>query len=209
MNAAAAAADVQPGRLAWPRNDTCRGTGLATSAAGAVRAPLSTRTTLADGRMAYLHAIDRSDRVPLREELFLKLSPDSLRNRFFATKLDLTAAELSYLCDVDFVRHVALVARVECGSKRRLVGVARFVRAAATADTAEVAITVIDEFQGMGIGKLLLNRLIGSARELGVARLEGSMLAHNRRMANLLRQTRLPVILSREQDIVSLSMELR
>lgn len=207
MNAAAAA-DIHPGRLAWPRNASRTGIVRATSAAVASYAPLPTRATLADGRVAYLRAIDRGDRVPLREELFLKLSRDSLRNRFFAVKLDLTPAELSYLCDVDFVRHVAIVASVECGSRRRLVGVARFVRATTTADSAEVAITVIDQFQGMGIGKLLLNRLIGSARELGVSRLEGSMLAQNRRMANLLRQTRLPLVLSREQDTVSLSMTL-
>lgn len=208
MNAAVAE-DLQPCRLAWPRTDTRAGIVPATSAVVAGHSPLPTRATLADGRVAYLRAIDRSDCVPLREELFLKLSPESLRNRFFAVKLDLTPPELSYLCDVDFVRHVAIVVSVECGSHRRLVGVARFVRATPTAENAEVAITVIDHFQGMGIGKLLLNRLIDSARELGVSRFEGSMLTHNRRMANLLRQTRLPLILSREQDTVSLSMTLR
>jgi len=159
--------------------------------------------------MVQLRAIDRSDRVPLREELFLKLSLDSLRNRFFAARPDLTPAELSYLCDVDFLRHVAFVATVECGSYQRLVGVARFVRATASAENAEIAVTVIDEFQGLGIGKLLLGRLIDSARELGVTRLEGSMLAQNRRMTNLLQQTRLPVMLSREQETVSLSMTLQ
>ena len=68
---------------------------------------------------------------------------------------------------------------------------------------------VIDEFQGLGIGKLLLGRLIDSARELGVTRLEGSMLAQNRRMAGLLQQTRLPVMLNREQETVALSMTLQ
>ncbi len=158
--------------------------------------------------MVYLRAIHPDDRESLREELFLKLSPESLRNRFFGLKLDLTPKELNYFTDVDFSHHVAFVAEVECGTHRRLVGVGRFVRGNGNSDHAEIAITVIDEFQGMGIGSLLLCHLINCARELGVVQLEGSMFAKNTRMAKLLRKTRLPYRSSHDSGMVSMSLDL-
>lgn len=158
--------------------------------------------------MVYLRAIHPDDRKSLREELFLKLSPESLRNRFFGLKLDLTPKELNYFTDVDFLHHVAFVAEVECDSHRRLVGVGRFVRGNGNSDHAEIAITVIDEFQGMGIGSLLLCHLINCARELGVVQLEGSMFAKNTRMAKLLRRTRLPYRSSHDSGMVSMSLDL-
>lgn len=171
-------------------------------------ASFSTQDRLQDGRQVYLRAIHPGDRKSLREELFLKLSPESLRNRFFGLKLDLTPDELSYFTDVDFLHHVAFVAEVNCGSHRRLVGVGRFVRGDRESDQAEIAITVIDEFQGLGIGSRLLHRLICCARELGVAQLEGSMSAQNTRMAGLLRKTRLPCRSSHECGVVSMSLVL-
>lgn len=171
-------------------------------------ASFSARDLLPDGRMVYLRAIHPDDRESLREELFLKLSPESLRNRFFGLKLDLTPKELNYFTDVDFSHHVAFVAEVECGTHRRLVGVGRFVRGNGNSDHAEIAITVIDEFQGMGIGSLLLCHLINCARELGVVQLEGSMFAKNTRMAKLLRKTRLPYRSSHDSGMVSMSLDL-
>ena len=172
-------------------------------------ASFSTQDLLPDGRMVYLRAIHPGDRKSLREELFLKLSRESLRNRFLALKLDLSPGELTYFTDVDFLHHVALVAEVDCGSHRRLVGVGRFVRGDRESDHAEIAITVIDAFQGKGIGGLLLQQLIDCARGLGVAQLEGSMFAQNTRMAKLLRKTRLPYRSSHESGVVSMSLDLR
>ena len=170
---------------------------------------LSSRNRLSDGRMLYLRAIQPKDRHSLREELFLKLSPESLRNRFMALKQELSPVELKYFTDVDFLHHVALVAEIDCDSHRRLVGVGRFVRADRESNHAEIALTVIDAFQGKGIGGLLLQQLIGCARELGVKRLDGSMFAQNMRMANLLRNTRLHCHSSHESGVISMSLDLR
>ncbi len=163
---------------------------------------------LADGASLNLRAITPADRVALREELFLKLGPDSLRNRFFGTKLDLSEVELARLCQVDFLRHVAIVAETSRAGRRRLVGVGRFVRAEDDAATAEVAITVQDHYQGRGIGGQLLCRLVVAARELGLSRLEGSMFAQNQRMARLMRALQLPCESSLEDGILTISLDL-
>ncbi len=164
---------------------------------------------LAGGSTIDLRAISIGDRVALREDLFLKLGTDSLRNRFFCTRLDLTEVELTRFCQVDFHRHVAIVAETRVGDLRRLVGVGRFARASAASTWAELAITVQDDYQGRGIGGLLLRKLVDCARELGIERLEGSMLAQNFRMAKLMRGLRLPCGSRLENGINTLSLDLQ
>ena len=176
---------------------------------GAEFIPFSQQASLDDGRRLYLRAIHPGDRERLREELFLKLSLKSLRNRFFAIKRDLTPDELRFFCEVDFVRHVAIVAELECDGHRRLVGVARFVRPEAEAKEAEFAITVVDAFQRHGIGGRLFAHLVTSARELDIERLDGTLLAQNNGMTGLIRQTRLPSISSRDNGVVSVSIHIR
>ena len=163
---------------------------------------------LAGGNAIDLRAITPGDRIALREDLFLKLGAESLRNRFFCTRLDLTDDELTRFCRVDFYRHVAIVAETRSGDCRRLVGVGRFARTSAAAAWAEIAITVQDDYQGRGIGGLLLRRLVGCARELGIERLEGSMLAQNFRMEKLMRGLRLPCGSRLENGINTLSLDL-
>lgn len=55
----------------------------------------------------------------------------------------------------------------------------------------EIALTVIDELQGKGIGKVLFNQLIDRTRALGVRHLDVTVLAQNTRVSNLLQKNRL------------------
>ncbi|MBT8433381.1 MAG: GNAT family N-acetyltransferase [Gammaproteobacteria bacterium] len=168
----------------------------------------SSEQTLADGHIVYLRAIKPADRLGLREEVFLKLSFESLRNRFLGLKRDLSSSELDYFTRVDFLCHVALVAELEFGPRRRLVGVGRFMRESGQSQSAEIAITVVDEFQGNGIGSLLLGRLIECARRLGIRYFDSTMFAQNDHMANLLRKTRLPLESKHEGCIRTMLLRL-
>ncbi len=167
----------------------------------------ATRAILPNGQAVYLRAIKACDRQALREA-FLNLSKDSARNRFYSVKSDLTPAELSYFTEVDFVHHVALVVEIECGSQRFPAGVGRFVRDRGEAEGSEIAMTIADEFQGRGIGKILLNRLIDCARELGLRHLNATMLAQNIGMAKLMRQSRLPMEAKVEEGVRYVSLAL-
>lgn len=172
-------------------------------------ARLTHRHYLTNGVTIRLRAIEAGDRIALREQLFLKLGKESLRNRFFGFKADLSESELTNFCRVDFCRHVAVVAEVLSSGSRRLVGVGRMVRASSGAVAAEIAITVQDEFQGLGIGGMLLRKLVDAARELGIERLVGSMFAQNYRMAKLVRASGLPCETSLDNGILTLSIDLR
>lgn len=163
--------------------------------------------TLPDGRIVHLRAIRPDDREKLREGFF-KLSKTSVRNRFFSVKRDLTPAELSYFTEVDFLHHVALVAELQVGSDRIPAGVGRFVQNQDQPDHSEMAITIIDELQGQGIGRILLLRLVDCARELGVRHLDATVLAQNTRVTRLLRKTGLPLHSSLDEGIRTLSLTL-
>ncbi len=163
--------------------------------------------TLPDGRTVHLRAIRPSDRDNLRRG-FLQLSKASVRDRFFSVKRDLTPAELSYFTEVDFLHHVALVAELQEGTQLRPVGVGRFVRKNDQPDHSEIALTVIDEMHGIGIGKVLLNRLIDCARELGVRHLDATVLAQNTRVSSMLRKTGLPLTAVTADGIETISLTL-
>ncbi|MDH3536802.1 MAG: GNAT family N-acetyltransferase [Gammaproteobacteria bacterium] len=163
--------------------------------------------TLADGRTLHIRAIRPSDRADLLRE-FRRLSPQTVRDRFFYAKQVLTPKELTFLTEVDFCCHVALVAELEIDAHRRPVAVGRSMCEQEQPDRSEIAITVIDEMQGRGIGKALLQHLIHCARELGVRYLDAMVLSENRRMYRLMRHTGLPVESSSDGSVSTLSLRL-
>src|SRR3954471_18960522 len=125
---------------------------------------------LRDDRRFLVRALSSGDRDQMGA-LFLRLSPESRLSRFFSPKPTLTSRELTYLTDVDHVRHAALAA-VDA-SDLSLVAVARYVTyadAPATAEVAvEVAVEVADEFQRTGIGTHLMTRIVERAAANRVA----------------------------------------
>jgi len=167
----------------------------------------SATETLPGGQLLRLRAIRPEDRVALRGE-FLKLSKATVRDRFFSIKMDLTPAELKYFTEVDFDQHVALVAEMKTDNGYQPAAVARLVRKSGQPDHAEIAITVTDALQGKGIGKVMLRHLIDCARDLGVRHIDASVLAENKRMMHLIRDTGLPFDSSLQQGIQTISVHL-
>lgn len=134
---------------------------------------------LTDGQRVHLRLMRPSDKEMLREG-FERLSPDSRYARFMAPKTKLTERELRYLTEVDGVDHFAMGAiRRRFVSKDEGVGSARFVRLSDQPDTAEPAVTVLDGFQGKGLGSIMLQRLIEAAWERDVRWFVTELLAQN------------------------------
>ena len=118
------------------------------------------------------------DRHRLREG-FERASRQTRLQRFFRHRSRLSEQELTALTAIDQVSHVALCAgRVD---DRHATGaaVARFIRDEGDPTRAEFAITVLDEFQGQGLGTAIMHRLVEEARERGVTRLWGHVLNEN------------------------------
>lgn len=83
--------------------------------------------------------------------------------------------------------HCAVVALAEEAGEEVGLGVARCVRLEER-ESAELAVTVIDAYQGRGLGYALLQSLAGEALRQGITRFEGDTLAENTPMRALLRR---------------------
>jgi RimJ/RimL family protein N-acetyltransferase len=160
--------------------------------------------TLRDGSRAFLRPIRADDRDTIREG-FEGLSEDSRYKRFMTPLPDLSAAQLTYLTDVDHHDHEAVVAISPDGNP---MGVARYVRVDPDSDAAEVAVAVPDRYQRNGVATALLQRLTERAQDEGVRRFTATALAGNDDVIDLLAQmgpmTRAPV----DGGVVEMEIEL-
>jgi RimJ/RimL family protein N-acetyltransferase len=158
---------------------------IAVPAAAAGAGPAGGRTVvLRDGSRVLVRQVQAAD-APLLADGFARLSDRSRRMRFLTRKDQLTAAELRYLTDIDHHHHEALGALSRHDG--RGVGVARYVRDTGDPSAAEIAITVVDQWQGRGLGTVLLAQLTARARQAGIGRFTALAAAGNTAVAALLR----------------------
>lgn len=141
-----------------------------------------TRRELLDGSTIELREIRSSDKEAIAAG-FAALSPESRYRRFFSARDHLSDSDLRYLTEVDHHDHEAVLASDEDG---RPVGVARYVRDA-DGGSAEVAVAVVDEWQGRGAATALLERLTERAAENGVETFVALVLQENAEAIELFR----------------------
>ena len=116
------------------------------------------------------------------EQAFVRaLSPGSRRKRFGGALNELSPAMLERFTRIDPTRETALVAFAVCGERLRQVGVARYVIDRG-GHTGEFALVVSDELHRRGVGAHLMELLLAAARDHGLERLRGEVLADNREM---------------------------
>lgn len=135
--------------------------------------------TLRDGARVTLRPITSDDKDRLREA-FERLGEESRYRRFFSPMPALSPATLRYLTEIDHHDHEALVA--QDASTGEGLGVARYVRGHdAAPGEAEAAITIVDDWQGRGLGGVLLRALADRARDEGVTAFTALVQADNPR----------------------------
>lgn len=143
--------------------------------------------TLPDGGVMRLRLTRREDRAEILQA-FDALSVETRVQRWFYPKMKLSDAELDELVSPTDDDHGAISA-VELGpdgAELAPIGIARFVRNSEDPEAAEIAITIVDAWQGLGIGRILLHRLLAMVSERGIPFVEGRLQADNRAMRHLL-----------------------
>ncbi|HEY6034847.1 MAG TPA: GNAT family N-acetyltransferase [Kofleriaceae bacterium] len=144
------------------------------------------RYSLADGTVVRLRHVRPADADELKRG-FDRLSPSSRYRRFLAGRAALSNEMLQYLTRVDGHDHVAIVAvRAAADGTEAGLGIARFIRTKDDPEAAEAAITVIDDMQRKGVGRILALALARAALERGVKRFRGEILAENEPVRRLL-----------------------
>jgi len=142
---------------------------------------------LSDGTKVHIRPIVPEDE-PLLIEAVAAMSERTVYFRFFSPLKRLPDALAHRLAVVDYNDRFALVATThKPGGKERIVGVARYDRAANT-DVAETAVAVVDEFQRRGLGSALLTILGKVARDHGIKTFTLIVLPENQQMLGLLRK---------------------
>jgi GNAT superfamily N-acetyltransferase len=163
---------------------------------------------LDDGAAITIRAI-RPDDVPRLQAFHARLSPETIYGRYLGVHPTLSPSEAGRLAASKF-EHVAFVAtRAEQGDEA-IVGVAHYDRLGpGHADQAEAAVVVEDRYQGCGIGKRLLQRLVDHAREHGVNTLVAEVCAANDRLLGFIGRSGLPMRRKLQAGVWEIRVQLR
>jgi GNAT superfamily N-acetyltransferase len=142
---------------------------------------------LADGTKITLRLIRPEDGEALRLG-FSRLSPTSRYRRFLSGISELSDDMVRYFTEVDGVNHLAMVATTDSLDLKTEIGlgVARMIRLEGEPTVAEAAVTVSDDAQRRGIGRLLVRAVAEAALERGVQTIRAEVLATNAPMRRLL-----------------------
>jgi ribosomal protein S18 acetylase RimI-like enzyme len=160
---------------------------------------------LRDGRMIEIRALHRGDREDMLAAVG-RTSVPSLQRRFFAIKRGFSDAETAFFINIDFEKHVALVALLTEDGRPAIVGGGRYVLVSEA--EAELAFLVIDAYQGRGIGRLLLKHLMVIAREKGLRALAAEVLPENAAMLRLFKDFGFATVPQRDFSTVHLRCKL-
>jgi GNAT superfamily N-acetyltransferase len=158
---------------------------------------------LRDGEPVLVRPIRLADGDKLAE-LHARLSPDSIYRRYFGVKSALSPAEIRRFTGIAEEWRFALVGVRSTG---QLAGVARYEGQAGRSD-AEIALVVDDALHHLGLGTLLLRRLVDVALISGMTSLTAVVLASNMPMLHLLRALPVPATSARESGEIEMRLHL-
>jgi GNAT superfamily N-acetyltransferase len=176
-----------------------------TIAATAEAAGYLAHDVLRNGLPIEIRALSAADRDALIAAA-KRMSPASRFFRFFVAKNKFTEREIAFFTNADFIDHVALVACLSEKGRPAIVGGARYVVVAP--GRAEVAFSVVDGYQRLGIGAVLLRHLAILGRRAGITQFVAEVLADNKPMLSVFSKSGLAVETRREPGVVHVSVAL-
>jgi RimJ/RimL family protein N-acetyltransferase len=141
---------------------------------------------LRDGRRVRLREIRPEDREEVRQA-FDQLSSESRYTRFMSSVRELSPQMLDRAVRRQTERELALVAETDAPDGIDIVADARYY-VNSDGESCECAVIVADDWQRVGLASRLMRELIQGARERGLQRMEGFVLAENRAMLDLARR---------------------
>src|SRR3954447_1775987 len=155
---------------------------------------------LRDGSTVHVRPIRPDDEQRLLD-LLTSLSPDARTLRFFSAGVDLAGLARDD-SQVDYLQSYGLIATT--GPDGHIVGHASYSRL--HPECAEIAFTIADEYQGRGLGTLLLGQLAEVAAANGIVEFRAVVLPSNYRMLKVFRDSGFPVMTHTGPDEIHLEM---
>jgi GNAT superfamily N-acetyltransferase len=222
LNSAAKVVQFEAARMALRDHPSRARVGPPLAAAGIVRRRLclnrpglatmsnianySATEILRNGRMLEVRAFRPEDRDNFIAAVG-RIGPLTRYRRFFTLKTSFTEREKDFFLNVDFDKHVALNALLDEAGRQVVVAAGRYVLV--QPKKAEVAFTVIDQYQGQGIAPILLRHLVGIARSAGLQTLIAEVLRENSQMLKVFERSGLPVQTTADDpEVIHVTMHL-
>lgn len=138
---------------------------------------------LPDGTDVLLRPI-RPEDEPLQHEMLSTLSEETLKNRFFQVIRDITHEMHTRMCNIDYDREIAIVAEIREGVKRRIIGICRIIIEPGF-EKGEFAVVVHDQYQDKGLGRKLVDIIIGIAHDKKLEEFYGIVQSRNFKMLSV------------------------
>src|SRR5262245_43356260 len=162
---------------------------------------------LANGALVRLRPI-RPDDAPRLIAAYGRLSTLSAYHRFFTVMKRLPPDWAKVFATVDFKRRLAIVAERDTPEGSDIIGVGRYEPGDAD-DNVEVAFTVEDGWQGLGLGPILLDAVLRAGEARGIQRFRAYVLGDNHRMLKMLERHTAVVERRLEDGVVALLFRAR
>jgi len=164
---------------------------------------LEERTQLKNGEALLFRPILPEDE-PLLQQFIARVTKEDLYYRYFSEINEFTHDDLANMTQIDYDREMAIVAV----RQDEIVGVTRAISDADNID-AEFSVLVRSDLKGLGLGRQLLEKMIGYTRQHGLQKLNGITMPNNQGMIALARKLGFSVDIQLEDGIVSLSLTLQ
>jgi acetyltransferase len=150
----------------------------------------------------------RAEDAPLITRFHEQLSEESIRFRYFHNKADLTQRDLSILSHINYDRQMAFIAehpREDGGQE--MLGVVRVWNDPDNIRT-EFSIIIRDDMQGLGLGSLLMKKMIEYCRAVGTLEMVGKVMADNHPMRSLMKRLGFSLRYNLEEEVVDAVLRL-
>lgn len=146
----------------------------------------------------------RPEDEPAHKQFVLKVSDEDRYKRFFADVGELGHEELARMTQIDYDREMAFVAiGQDRAFSQQILGVVRAISNPELSD-AEFAILVRSDLKGLGLGKLMMEKIVRYARERGIGQLSGMTMPSNRGMINLAKRLGFKIDIQLEDGVVNM-----
>lgn len=151
----------------------------------------------------------RPEDGPAHLAFFDALTPDDIRYRMFVRIRELQPSQLARFTQIDYDREMAFIAtRKNAEGVNETLAVGRVV-ADPDNTSAEFAVTVRSDLKGMGLGGIMMKKLIGYCRARGTGEIVGEALPQNSRIVAMVKKLGFEVTIDGEEGIRKMRLALR
>lgn len=144
-----------------------------------------------------------ADERPIQEHYYT-LEKDDILTRFFHQKTSFSQKDVETVASIDYLRDLSLIALVGEPGFEKVVAIGEYLLDA-DSNMAEVAFSTSKDFQGKGLGRLLITKLSVAARDNGIVGFVAFTAPTNKAMISLFKTLPYQIKTAFEDDMLKLT----